>query len=55
MVSCLYFKFNVSTKCWIVVSSVACRYIVFVCLSEGVREVFCSRIYIRIGGYVEVL
>ena len=41
--------FDVCGECRVVVSYVACRYVLLVCVNDNVSEVFCGSIYGREG------
>lgn len=55
MVSCFYELFYWPTKCGIIVSYVTCGNSAFVCVSDGVSEVFSGRINTSVVCYIEVL
>ena len=55
MIPNVYFIFDVITKCGIVISSVACGYKAFACISDRVSEVFSGCINASVGCYIKVL
>ena len=55
MIPIMYLVFDVLAKCGIVMSSVACRYKAFACISDRVSKVFSGRINASVGCYIEVL